>query len=756
MPHRCSAAVACSVAALLVAAAGASSASAASVSPKVTLATPNQAALLATHAAVVTLAAPANSVATVALYADGHRVSAKRRLVAHRARHLRQVLTLTSDGLVAAAPVRDPEARSAHGRPARVADQTVRTRRTLTLDVKRCPAPAHRPRSQPVPPAPTPVPPAPTPYAEDRSRAVPGGHVSRRHLARQADGRRRLRSGLHRDRRRARPAPGEGVLRRPRQAGRDVRVGRRAGLVRRVPGAEHRRRRRRRAPRSGRGAHPARLRRVRRERRGVRDARPRRADDPGDLGPHRPRVSAPGQGGGRASRRSAEADAHDAELWSATGTIHGLLSQVQGTDQMAGFAVDDSLPILWARKPGTGATLGLYANVPVHADQYNSTAAGNNQFTADYPGYVRDQLAKTLGGTAVIAMGTLGRQEGIGASPDYAEVSEQGRFVTNALMRGLTHARRITDTTLAQPRSRSRPRPRTPGCSRRCRATTSAARSAARARSPSPPRTTWPARGTGGPSARSSRSTARCRLRTSRPPPPGSGRRRPSPASAIRCTPLPRVRRSPRSPTRSCVRSPPPTASATCTSSITPATSSATTGTHAPACTRRPARPERLRQVQRRVAARTGQRRRGPRRRRRPRARSDRAERVRRDRQPECVLGADDPVLPRPGGNRRSRSELLRDRPRRRRPQARPRRRSDRRRPRRTTAWSRGTSTTARSRRTRTRPASRTRSRDRAPTACRQASPTTSATPIAGRSRCGSTRRCPRPSTSPPTTASTS
>jgi hypothetical protein len=90
----------------------------------------------------------------------------------------------------------------------------------------------------------------------------------------------------------------------------------------------------------------------------------------------------------------------------------------------------------------------MYADVPVHADQYNSTAAGNNQFTADYPGYVRDQLAKTLGGTAVIGMGTLGRQEGIGASPDYAEVSEQGRFVTNALMRGLTHAHRVTDTTL--------------------------------------------------------------------------------------------------------------------------------------------------------------------------------------------------------------------------------------------------------------------------------------------------------------------
>ena len=33
---------------------------------------------------------------------------------------------------------------------------------------------------------------------------------------------------------------------------------------------------------------------------------------------------------------------HEAELWSATGTIHGLVSQLQGTDQTAGYSVDDS------------------------------------------------------------------------------------------------------------------------------------------------------------------------------------------------------------------------------------------------------------------------------------------------------------------------------------------------------------------------------------------------------------------------------
>ncbi len=144
----------------------------------------------------------------------------------------------------------------------------------------------------------------------------------------------------------------------------------------------------------------------------------------------------------------AQSNARSAELWSATGTIRGLLSEVQGTDQMAGFAVDDQLPILWAREPGTGATVGMYANVPVHVDQYDPTAAGNNQWSADYPGYVRTHLAELFGGTEVLAQGTLGRQETIGADPSYNEVTKQGTFVTNAIVRALAHAHRITDTTL--------------------------------------------------------------------------------------------------------------------------------------------------------------------------------------------------------------------------------------------------------------------------------------------------------------------
>jgi hypothetical protein len=146
----------------------------------------------------------------------------------------------------------------------------------------------------------------------------------------------------------------------------------------------------------------------------------------------------------------AESNAREAELWSATGSIKGLVSQVQGTDQMAGYTVDTDLPILWAREPGTGATIATYADVPTHVDQYNPTSSDNpdHQFSADYPGWVRDRLAQLLGGTSVIAQSTLGRQESIGADPTYDEVGEQGRFITNQLLRALTKAHRITDTTL--------------------------------------------------------------------------------------------------------------------------------------------------------------------------------------------------------------------------------------------------------------------------------------------------------------------
>ncbi len=135
--------------------------------------------------------------------------------------------------------------------------------------------------------------------------------------------------------------------------------------------------------------------------------------------------------------------ARPAELWYGRGSIDTLIAQnVEGTDHFDGWGVDDAVPVLWARAPRSGATIGLYANVPVHADQFRGSKY--RLMSADYPGYVRNALDRALGGTAVIGMGTLGRQEAMGGEDDYAEVARQGRFIANAIERALARAHPIT------------------------------------------------------------------------------------------------------------------------------------------------------------------------------------------------------------------------------------------------------------------------------------------------------------------------
>ena len=118
---------------------------------------------------------------------------------------------------------------------------------------------------------------------------------------------------------------------------------------------------------------------------------------------------------------------------------------------MAGFAVDDQLsgPV-GARARHRRDARPLRGRPgprrPVQRDGGRATTSSR----PTTPGWVRDRLAQTLGGTAVIAMGTLGRQEGDRRRRRPTPRSpKQGRFMTNALMRALTQARRITDTTLA-------------------------------------------------------------------------------------------------------------------------------------------------------------------------------------------------------------------------------------------------------------------------------------------------------------------
>ncbi|MBK8294201.1 MAG: PKD domain-containing protein [Solirubrobacterales bacterium] len=154
-----------------------------------------------------------------------------------------------------------------------------------------------------------------------------------------------------------------------------------------------------------------------------------------------------GDGAVQAAADAATA-AKPSEIWSGVGNIRSFVWQNgQGTNHPDGFAVDEELPIMWARDPETGATNALYANVPNHPDQFNGK--DNMAFSADWPGYTRRALDKLNGGTSVVAAGTLGRQEPPGSIKTYDEVEAQGEYVVNQIQRTMANATPLTSDTIA-------------------------------------------------------------------------------------------------------------------------------------------------------------------------------------------------------------------------------------------------------------------------------------------------------------------
>jgi hypothetical protein len=444
---------AAAAAALLIAAAGATTASA-TVTPRASLDTPNQTALLASRGAVVTVDAPRNSVARLALFAGGKQISGARSIAVGRSTHVRSVLTLRGGGVAllrrctpTQLEVRMTVRRGSH-------TVTVRSRHALVLDARRCPAPVmpDTPK-QPVDTPPAGNPPADTPPVNTPEHSAPVFKVGTAVVdispkTPMADGGYATNYTIN-------------GVRDPLQV-RAFFIGHGKDAVTFVSVDSQGWFAAYQAPNAGDGAQDARD-----------EAAAGLAARGYDVSAANVVVSATHDHAAptimgiwghtdpaylhsikQAAVKAvldAESHARDAELWSATGTIKGLVSQVQGTDQMAGFSVDTQMPILWARQPGTGATIATYINVPTHVDQFNPTSSDSTEhlFSADYPGWVRSRLNELLGGTSVVAQSTLGRQESIGADPGYAEVGKQGEFITNQVLRALTHARPIEDTTLA-------------------------------------------------------------------------------------------------------------------------------------------------------------------------------------------------------------------------------------------------------------------------------------------------------------------
>jgi hypothetical protein len=136
-----------------------------------------------------------------------------------------------------------------------------------------------------------------------------------------------------------------------------------------------------------------------------------------------------------------------AELWTAdadSSAIDG--TNVSQTDIYDGYDVDGDTPVLWARDPRTHKTIGMYVNVPVHADV--ACGSCDNTMSADHIGVARDELGRILGGTAVVAMGTLGRQESIVQVGRFPYSHDVGMTVTDEVLRAIRDTRPITSDTL--------------------------------------------------------------------------------------------------------------------------------------------------------------------------------------------------------------------------------------------------------------------------------------------------------------------
>ncbi|MFL6238591.1 MAG: PKD domain-containing protein [Actinomycetes bacterium] len=136
-----------------------------------------------------------------------------------------------------------------------------------------------------------------------------------------------------------------------------------------------------------------------------------------------------------------------AELWTSTADSSAIDgTNVSQTDIYDGYDVDPDTPVLWARDPKTHKTIGLYVNVPVHADV--ACGACDNAMSADHIGVARDQLGARLGGTAVVAMGTLGRQESVVQVGRWTYSQDVGMTVTDEVLTALQRARPITSGVL--------------------------------------------------------------------------------------------------------------------------------------------------------------------------------------------------------------------------------------------------------------------------------------------------------------------
>lgn len=116
-------------------------------------------------------------------------------------------------------------------------------------------------------------------------------------------------------------------------------------------------------------------------------------------------------------------------------------------DTLPDWDVDGLISVLRAVNPRTGATEGMFVNVPAHPVTIDGAA--DKMLGDDYLAWLRDDLQRGLGGTAVVGPATLGRQEPPVQTTDVTQLRFYARMLYGLVSQALSRAHWLTDPTLA-------------------------------------------------------------------------------------------------------------------------------------------------------------------------------------------------------------------------------------------------------------------------------------------------------------------
>ncbi|MFL5824822.1 MAG: hypothetical protein ACJ764_15430 [Solirubrobacteraceae bacterium] len=139
--------------------------------------------------------------------------------------------------------------------------------------------------------------------------------------------------------------------------------------------------------------------------------------------------------------------AQPAHLQFATLRDRNIASVNVNQDNYQGWITDPQLSVLRGVSPGTGRTIGVFANIPTHGAHVCGQCL--KLLSADYFGAVRAQLDRQLGGVSVVGPASLGRLESPVETTGLANMKWISRVIANDVLDALGHPHWVTSRDIA-------------------------------------------------------------------------------------------------------------------------------------------------------------------------------------------------------------------------------------------------------------------------------------------------------------------